>query len=274
MAGFPESRNRKGQTAMANQHLATISGPRSTPCEQQRRNLLRKWLGLFALNAGQPLDADALSVYVTLWLEGFADLQDDVLEAALKKTLTTCKFWPVKIADVREHVEQAEDSRANGEWPRLLEYINRHVYPDPLEKTNAHQLPADIAHAAAAAGGLLFLESCPTDELQWAKKRFVEDLTRRRKCADLAPLLGDSKLEKLLAEAAPRFSLPSVGPVLLAAPRTPKEISDSQCNGPTESRYGLQRERDPQFATLLEKGGNDSTPRMTDPLRTGENGTA
>lgn len=148
-----------------------------------------------------------------------------MLEAAFRRTLATCKFWPVKIADVREHVERAEDSRAEDEWPNLLEYCRRHVNAD-LGMAHAPKLPPDISHAAAAAGGLYFLESCATDDLQWAKKRFVEDLTRQRKSGDIASLLGDSKLGKLLAEVAPRFSLPAMPPPALSGvPRTSEETA-------------------------------------------------
>jgi hypothetical protein len=105
---------------------------------------------------------------VTLWAEGFSDLTDEVLEAAFRKTLRTAKYWPVKIANVREHVEAAQDSRTEDEWQNLLEYCRRHVNAD-LGMANAPRLPADIDHAARAAGGLYYLESCPTDELQWAK---------------------------------------------------------------------------------------------------------
>src|SRR5271169_5705627 len=91
--------------------LATICEPRSQPSETQSRNtLLRKWVTAFALNAGAALDTEALAVFVALWTEGFADLSDSVLEAAFKKTLKTAKFWPVKVADVREHVTRAESN--------------------------------------------------------------------------------------------------------------------------------------------------------------------
>jgi hypothetical protein len=234
---------------MASQHLATISGPRSKPCEQQKRSsLLRHWLGLFALNAGQPLDADALSVYASLWLEGFADLSDEVLEAAFKKTLATCKFWPVKIADVREHVESAEDSRTEDEWQRLLEYCRRHVNAD-LGMAHAPKLPADIAHAADSAGGLFYLESCPTDELQWAKKRFAEDLARQRKAGDIAACLPDSPLGKQLEATAVRFTLPSA-----TAPALPSIPDDWHPSEDAQPGYGLQPERDPQFAALVKQG--------------------
>lgn len=238
---------------MGSRALATISESRSKQCEPQRRNsLFRHWLGVFALNAGQALDTDTLSVYVTLWLEAFADLSDDVLEGAFRKTLATCKFWPVKIADVREHVERAEDSRAEDEWQNTLEYCRRHVNAD-LGMAGAPTLPADIAHAAAAAGGLYFLESCSTDDLVWAKKRFLEDLSRQRKAGDIIACLPDSPLGKLLEAAAPRFALPAAPTALPSDPRAPIEVLKSLRDAPLQPSYGLNKEPDPRFAGMLKK---------------------
>jgi hypothetical protein len=220
--------------------LATISESHSQPCER-RKSRLSRWLGLFALNAGQPLDGDTLSVYVTLWLEGFADLPDDVLEAAFQKTLRTCKFWPVKIGDVREHVESAEDSRAEDEWQNLLEYCRRHVNAD-LGMAHAPKLPPQISHAAAAAGGLYFLESCSTDDLQWAKKRFLEDLARQRNAADIAGRLPDSPLAKLLEGTAVRFTLPAA-----TAPALPPIPENWRPSGDAQPRITIKHPANPEF---------------------------
>jgi hypothetical protein len=231
---------------MEKQQLAIMPASRSKQCESQRRSLLEHWLGVFHLNAGQPLDTDTLGLYVGLWTEGFSDLSDDVLEAAFRKTLATCKYWPVKIADVREHVESAEDSRAEDEWQHVLEYCRRHVNAD-LGMAGAPRLPADIAHAADSAGGLFYLESCPTDELQWAKKRFAEDLARQRKAGDIAACLPDSPLGKLLEATAVRFTLPAY-----TAPAPPPVPDDSQPSGEQPS-YTLRRASNPEFVAWQDR---------------------
>src|SRR6185437_8033812 len=120
----------------------------------------------------------------------------------------------------------------------------------------APKLPGDIAHAAAAAGGLFYLESCPTDELQWAKKRFIEDLSRQRKSGDIAPLLGSSELGKLLAEAAPRFALPAATtPVVSAAEtRSPLEVLRSFRDAQHELTYGaINQPGNPDFIAWQER---------------------
>lgn len=195
------------------------------------------------MNAGQALDADTLSVYVTLWLEGFADLPNAVLEAALKKTLLTCKFWPVKIADVRTHVESAEDCRAEEEWHRALAYAREWCHPDGIIAFGATRpiLPSDIDHAIRAAGGGRFLWGCSEEQLIWAKKAFLEDLKRQRNAGHIAPLLGPSEFRKVLSEAGKRATLlPSA--TATEAPAIPppaKEISATP--KPTEEEIEAQR---------------------------------
>jgi hypothetical protein len=196
-------------------------------------------------------------VYVALWLEGFADLPDGVLEAAFKKTLATCKFWPVKIADVREHVERAEDSRAEDEWQNLLEYVHRHVNPDLAHASfgscglsRAPRLPPDIDHSARAAGGLYFLFGCSTEELQWSKKRFVEDLQLQRQSGDIAAFLPASPLAKLLEATAARFTLPAAldSPASLPAPVTIADTSQEN-----QRTYTLPPEGDAEYAPMIRK---------------------
>jgi hypothetical protein len=242
---------------MASQHLAIISEPRSTPCEQQRRNLLRKWLGLFALNAGQPLDADALSFYVTLWLEGFADLPTGVLEAAFNKTLATCKFWPVKIADVREQIDQAEakgfELEAEAEWNNVLEGIHCSA---------PRRFPAATEHAIRATGGLRFIERCSESELVWCRKTFLAAYKNVHETGQLEHLLGAGEARRILAQlqAGPPIerkqilraienpseppSREEVQAVLLRVSETPKpkELSESELRAWQERQKKALRE--------------------------------
>jgi hypothetical protein len=219
---------------------------------------------VFALNAGQPLDPDALSVYVTLWLEGFADLSDAMLEAAFKKTLATCKFWPVKIADVREHVESAEDSRAEDEWHNLLEYCRKWVNRDTARDDPPPPLPPEIEHAARAAGGVYDLESCSEHDLIFAKQRFIEDLTRQRKTGDIAWFLPCSELRGLLEATAQRFELPPAAAEYFGKPcaqpalpqtkdtRAPREVlQEIAGSGPTYTRCP---EHSAEMSALLRQG--------------------
>ncbi len=210
---------------MASQQLATLPESHSADTDKQRRNLLRQWLVRFALNAGQPLDGKAQDVYVSLWLESFAVLSDAILEAAFRKTLATCKFWPVKIADVREHVDSAESKafrlESEGEWEKLLAWVSENFLPDGRTLPNggtsfirkgASRLPAAVEHAARAAGGFHFLESCTREQLIWAKKDFLAALANVHETGQSQHLIGNSEAKQILA----RLSAPP--PLLVPKP--------------------------------------------------------
>jgi hypothetical protein len=115
--------------------------------------------------------------------------------------------------------------------------------------TGRPKLPPHVEHAARAAGGLYYLESCPTSELQWRKKRFIEDLERQRKAGEIAGSLPASPLGKLLEKAAARFSLPagSDAPGPLPAPFS---VAVSEENKRT---YTLLPERDAVHAAMIQK---------------------
>ena len=77
-----------------------------------------------------------------LWSEGLSDVPTEALEPAFKATLRTSRFFPT-VADIRSHVESAEDSRVEDEWQNVLEYALRYVYPDMGVRAPA-PLPPDV----------------------------------------------------------------------------------------------------------------------------------
>lgn len=181
---------------------------------------------MFALNAGQPLDADALSVYVTLWTEGFADLSNAMLEAAFRKTLATCKFWPVKIADIREQLDQAETKGfelvAETEWQKLLAWVRENVFPDTGIRRGAPHLPPAVEHAAKTAGGIYFIERCSSEELVWCRKNFLAAYGNVHETGQVEHLLGAGEakhiLDQLKAGPVERKQLPRVAEGLSQPP--------------------------------------------------------
>ena len=195
--------------------LATICEQPSRHSEPQKRNtLLRQWVTAFALNAGAALDAESLAVFVGLWTEGFADLSDGVLEAAFRKTLKTAKYWPVKVADIREHVTHAEtnatEDAAQKSWERVLE-IRRCLWnpdiPGPFDRALA-ALPERIRQCARASGVFRDVESA--DDLHvWAKKRFLESFTAYGEREQDAFLLPDGEIKNLLADFSAAKALPA-----------------------------------------------------------------
>jgi hypothetical protein len=153
-------------------------------------------------------------VFVGVWMEGFADLADSVLEAAFRKTLKTAKYWPVKVADVREHVSRAESNAtaetAQKSWERVLEIRCRYWNPDipgPFDRALA-ALPERIRQAARASGVFRDVESA--DDLHvWAKKRFLESFTAYGEREQDAFLLPDGEIKNLLADFSTTKALPA-----------------------------------------------------------------
>jgi hypothetical protein len=177
------------------------------------------------MNAGQALDATVFGVYQALWEDGFSDLEYRVLEAAFGKTLRTCKFWPVKVADVREHIDRTRETAviaaADLEWQTLHKYIREWVSPDMVFKNHRAgcprrgctcpgppQLSERVSRAARASGGLHYLQNCSHEDLQWAKKRFVESYLAWDELELDQYLLPDGELKNLLARVAQTKVLP------------------------------------------------------------------
>jgi hypothetical protein len=210
----------------------TTCEPQSQRSELQSRNtLLKKWLLALALNAGVKLDdVDAIGVTLTLWTEGFADLSDSVLEAAFRKTLKAAKFWPVKVADVREYVTRAiqneTDDAAERAWQTVLDVRRVHWCPDvpgPFDRALA-RLTERVRQAARAAG---IWRDFTASEYEngalhtWGKKRFIESFNAWGEQEQDKFLLPDGEAKKLLIELAETKALPGTKPK--EAPQLPAE---------------------------------------------------
>jgi hypothetical protein len=194
--------------------LATTSTPRSQHSgSRSKSQLIREWIGKLALNAGQGLDATAIGVYQALWEEGFEDLSYEVLQAAFKKALREGKFWPIKVADIRQHVDCAHEAAthqvAELEWQRMLDLRLRYWAPDmPGGFLRGMPKLSDRVQRAADASGVFKLQDCEPDVLHvWGKKRFVESYVNSEKADKF--LLPEGELKNLIAGVAEAKTLPA-----------------------------------------------------------------
>jgi hypothetical protein len=162
--------------------------------------LIKEWLFRFGIE-----HKEEVAPRLPLWQEAFSGIDAKTLESLFKRAFATCKFFP-KIADILEPLQAVEQSDCENEWQSLLDYCREWIHPD-IRFSGAPQLPAEIDHAARAAGGVQFLRECSKEELGWRKKAFIEDLQRSRKTGDLAGLLTGGELRKLLKKAAPSVAL-------------------------------------------------------------------
>lgn len=166
-------------------------------------------------------------------------MSPDILRPLFEHALRTCKFWPT-IAEILAPLETTEGGSLEDEWQALLDYCERWVNRDVPNMRGKPALPPDIDHAARAANGVYYLESCSTDDLVWAKKRFIEDMARQRKTGDIAGFLPRSELRELLKNAAPRFQLPSTAADYFGLPGAPPALTESEdARDPSEVLQGF-----------------------------------
>jgi hypothetical protein len=199
---------------MENSTLTKPLQPRCADLPSTIDSLISEWVVKLAINAGAALDAKTQAVYCSLWLEGLSDLSSGVLQAAFRKTLRECAYWPVKVADIRKHVSHAE-SNATTEavekaWERVLEIRRVHWNPDvpgPFHRALA-ALPERIRQAARASG--VFRDHESQEALHvWAKKKFSASFTAYGEREQDAFLVSDGEIKKLLTDFSENQALPA-----------------------------------------------------------------
>ena len=165
----------------------------------------------FALNAGTALDDKVRAVYLSMWKDAFADIDSGRLEAAFIACLRshTYKTMPT-IGAVRQHLTEAEGRSTNLEaeqkWQVVLAYAQR---TSPDYAARPIKIKEQTRAAINAAGGLGWIRDCSADELQWAKKRFLESYRQWTALGKDKFLLPDGKIKNLVAEAAQLKALPA-----------------------------------------------------------------
>lgn len=174
--------------------METLTKPSPRPCADSPsilESLISEWVAKLAINAGASLDAKTQAVYKSLWLEGLGDLSPDVLRVAFQKTLRECSYWPVKVADIRKHVERADTTLASMEaenaWQKALAVAQDFGCDYSIASAEEIDDPA-LDAALRAAGGCRWLATCPDKELPWAKKIFLEVYAKHKALPEVAQL--------------------------------------------------------------------------------------
>lgn len=137
-----------------------------------------------------------------------------MLEAAFRKTLQSCKYWPIKVADIREHIDRTKQTAlaeaADLEWQRVLALRRAYWNPDfPGGFTRGMPRLSERTQAACRAAGV-FREVSEPDQLHvWRKKRFIESYLAWEALEQDQFLLPDGELRNLLSGLAETKVLPS-----------------------------------------------------------------
>lgn len=85
-------------------------------------------------------------------------------------------------------------------------------------ESNGKPLPPLLAEAARCAGGLSWLEQCPTEELLvWRKKEFIAAFRRLKDAGELQALPSSEDARRMLAQVAASFAEISEGKKLPSA---------------------------------------------------------
>jgi hypothetical protein len=177
-----------------------------TTCEsqdsQRRSQLIRQWTVRFASNCGKVLSDDLIA----LWEDELSDLSPDVLNAAFRKTMQCCRFWPT-VADIRSHVEAAdstlESAEADKAWDDALSYARR--YGNVLT-SSVPRIGDDASETAIrACGGINFIESCSTEQLVWVRKTFLENYGKQKSLPEAAQF-STRKVSPVLREAIDKLA--------------------------------------------------------------------
>jgi hypothetical protein len=194
----------------------TLTKPSPRPCADSPstlESLIEEWIPKLGINAGAALDAETQAVYKAIWLEGLCDLSPEVLLASFRKTLRGCPYWPIKVADIRKHVDRVKQAalpeEASEAWQRVLAIRRNHYNPDfPQHLARAlAELPERIRRAARAAG--VFQEVSDPDQLHvWGKKRFIESYLASEALEQDQYLLPDGEIKNLLAQLSRAKALP------------------------------------------------------------------
>lgn len=212
----------------------------------QTDRLAREWVVRFAELYSVSL-AERGPRFVELWVSAVADLAPETLDAACRKAMQTCKFFPLP-AEIRNHIEKAEkngfDLEAESEWHKLLAWIDRCYHPDVGIRRGAPSLPPQIEHAARAAGGYRYLESCSEEQLVWAKKAFFADLQNIRETGKAEHLLSDGRAKKIFRSLTAASNLVEFQKSLL--PAEPVSASEDAGIPRVEVREVLTRVAQPK----------------------------
>jgi hypothetical protein len=187
--------------------------------------IVRKWLVTLAATYRQDLSDGTL---FPIWTAALKDLPVASLEPSFAKLIRN--FTPTSAAPfpspghLRQYVTDAQrttrEGDANEAWDKWLPIVTRYASPDIGYK--GPKIPARIDHALRAAGGLDLVASCPTADLVWRKKEFVECFIRDEELPE-AHRIAPSVMAALAPVAAAKQIAPPAKPIPARVPTVQAE---------------------------------------------------
>jgi hypothetical protein len=183
-----------------------------------------------------------------LWIETLftdrrtKDLSEEGLRTAFAKLKSTfkptsaCQF-PTP-AHLFEFVDTANGAAqallAEKSWQEGLAWIGQYFHPDLGVDRRAPALDEKIVRAIKAAGGMAFLWECPTADLVWRKKDFLENYAHQEEIERDQNLISGPEAQKILERFyEPVRQLPEANSIRTRPPMTAEEMQ--QAMQPTSS---------------------------------------
>jgi hypothetical protein len=186
-----------------------------------------------------------MGVLESLWREGLEDLSYGVLERAFRRTLQACKYWPVKVSDIREQADRGREAyvQADAEikWNNVLEYIRVYWSPDLPGGASSKAPPISprVMYAIKCAGGLAEIAECLREHLHFKKEHFLEAYTAWETLRRDEFLLPDGPVKALISESIRRAELASQAKEILA--KYPPMLDRPSDNLSRQQQTGLDR---------------------------------
>lgn len=104
--------------------------------------------------------------------------------------------------DLAKAEESAVNLEAEQKWQQVLAYAQT---TSPDYASRPVRIKEQTQAAIRAAGGLDWIRDCPDDDLQWAKKRFIEAYQQWTALDKGQYLLPDGELKNLIASHADKL---------------------------------------------------------------------
>ena len=165
----------------------------------------------FLAKAGEVYSKQITAPLVAIWLEQLGSYRVEQLEPLFRLLFATCKFFPTP-ANVLEPLKKAQEAgtplEAEKKWFDVLAYAQS---TSPDYAARPVRIKEQTQAAIRAAGGLDWIRDCSKDDLQWAKKRFVEAFTSWSVMEKNQFLLPDGEVKNLIASHAEKL-LPGAKP--------------------------------------------------------------
>ena len=159
----------------------------------------------FLAKAGEVYSKEITPALTSIWIEQLGQYPTEKLDPLFRLLFAACKFFPTP-ADVLEPLRKAEGLsapiEAEQKWEQVLAYAQT-ISPDYAGRPV--KFKEQTRTAISAAGGLDWIRDCPEDDLQWARKRFIEAYAAWNALERNQFLLPDGELKNLIAGAAQKL---------------------------------------------------------------------